>query len=414
MGQWFFPFLYICWSSIGLLLHSQDGQGASLASETPSVSNEGPDNLPYSSDKTNCTAARTSAQGNLHFGEPPFWIGCSQSSIKSLPVCRPDGEQVSRTMEWTGMAMPVVPAVRKGDCKFLSDLRSFMGNRAGFLLSVVYDLDTATPMEGGARTPQGTFIAQKNTDADASVPNTAAIPAPPAQPHIGTPKPDKAPEPQPEEKKLIEQLLKHVDVMQLPQHLQEQVGALTEQDLQHHGKRLHKLVAAKTAALKGLRKIRSEMGAYHSAWEGYTTELLTMWQKQTAEREKKMEEFYEAEQSWVAQLKGATQALQMATQASDAKLTEEQAMDISEAQVDDALEEEQELRARQQQQKQATEAQAMQIATMLEAVKRSAATSATELRDSSRTPRRKPPPTTAPSQGAPATAGEPIAGGKPF
>ena len=161
MGQWFFPFLYICWSSIGLLLHSQDGQGASLASETPSVSNEGPDNLPYSSDKTNCTAARTSAQGNLHFGEPPFWIGCSQSSIKSLPVCRPDGEQVSRTMEWTGMAMPVVPAVRKGDCKFLSDLRSFMGNRAGFLLSVVYDLDTATPMEGGARTPQGTFIAQK-------------------------------------------------------------------------------------------------------------------------------------------------------------------------------------------------------------------------------------------------------------
>ena len=267
-------------------------------------------------------------------------------------------------------------------------------------------------------------LQNRNTDADASVPNTAAIPAPPAQPHIGTPKPDKAPEPQPEEKKLIEQLLKHVDVMQLPQHLQEQVGALTEQDLQHHGKRLHKLVAAKTAALKGLRKIRSEMGAYHSAWEGYTTELLTMWQKQTAEREKKMEEFYEAEQSWVAQLKGATQALQMATQASDAKLTEEQAMDISEAQVDDALEEEQELRARQQQQKQATEAQAMQIATMLEAVKRSAATSATELRDSSRTPRRKPPPTevidveqespTAPSQGAPATAGEPIAGGKPF
>ncbi|CAE7330694.1 unnamed protein product [Symbiodinium natans] len=212
---------------------------------------------------------------------------------------------------------------------------------------------------------------RKEGEETTSAPAIAALPAPPTSSKVQLPKQGMA-EGGGEDRKLIEQILRHVDVGALPQSLQEQVGHLASQDPKNQAKRLHKMVAIKTSALQGLKKVREDMLAFNTAWEKYSTDLLQLWQEQTKERQEKMLAFHQAEREWIAQLTSATQALQQAIRESPGALEEDQEMEVSEAQVNEALAAEQDLRTLQQEHQQKMEEQARQVAQLLEATQTTA------------------------------------------
>ena len=77
--------------------------------------------------------------------------------------------------------------------------------------------------------------------------------------------------------------MQHVELEKLPPLLQEKVSEISRQDHKAQGKKLHRLVADKTAAQQGLQKVRAERTQYTQAWDNYVESMLTTWDKQSAE-----------------------------------------------------------------------------------------------------------------------------------
>ncbi|CAE7245993.1 unnamed protein product [Symbiodinium natans] len=226
-------------------------------------------------------------------------------------------------------------------------------------------------------------------------PSLAALPEPPTT-TIAVPPRSGLPATPPtssttSERKLLEALVAHMGpTTELPPELAQQLEHYRVEDEKAQSRELHRIVARQAEAKRELGKLRTERATFCTGWNQYIQDLLGLVAQQTEERAQALQAYDAAEEKWTQRfVETSKQLARLAANkaAPDGVIdleTEEDAMEVSEAAVADAAEEESKRIAAREARQTALEKQQATLVQALHAAKEITAGAERE-----RTPRRR-------------------------
>ena len=185
----------------------------------------------------------------------------------------------------------------------------------------------------------------KAPEPPAGVPDITQLPIPPLPGKPSLPKGSEAASASAptEDRRMLEQLMEQLSLAgtELPSGLAAMVTQFQAENHRLHGKHLHQLVARQTTARREIAKLEQDTQAFEKAWVDYMMRLSKLIEDQLEERQKHLAAREAALAAWQTQLTEATAQLAAATGARDK--TEDE-MDAEEEAVDQAIEDEADLR----------------------------------------------------------------------